>query len=302
MLRVIDHTDSDYAGQVAALRKRRGGSAHYTNGSLTYSADILAHHVPTWAAALDPGMDVTLTTAPLLTGRDVRGDLAICYLHNYYPLRTGATFAQVDPMAEWLAPRFGRVLFVTYSAALAVLLRARGMDALHMPMAVDAAAVRSAASVGPRHERRAIAYGNLYGHKAETFAAVRDALTSRGWAVDVISFGLKDGRPIAQREAWAEVSRYPVALACGRSGWESLALGCRVLIVGPYDFGGTIGTRADHDAQAAANLDGNVITGDRDPGVALEIATTAPHHGTQDVRGAAGDDVRGRIGEWCRGA
>jgi hypothetical protein len=259
---VIDHTDPGWEARY--VRKGR------ENGAATYSRDIVRHHLPVLRELLPPGSVVS--TCPLLVEQDVAGPVAVQYLHTY---SYRDALRQPRLVADHLAGRVGRLVFVTAYRALHARLTAAGFEAVFVPMAVDADAVRAHRSAEEQHEpRRAVYFGNLTRPKRRLFERLRGELTAQGWTLDLLSEGWLEGRWLRQTEAWREVSRYRFGIGVGRCALEMMALGLRVMVAGA-EFGGLATTPDEHAVQAGCNYNGRVTTFDRDIGACVDAWTLA---------------------------
>jgi hypothetical protein len=258
VLTVVDHTEPSWASRYAAKGRE--------NGAATYSRDIVRWHVPVWERLLPEGSVVS--TCPLLTSGDWSSPVVVQYLHSYQ---------YVDPLGPaWevvghLGALAGRIVFVTAYRSLAARLRLAGMEALHVPMAIDADAVRaSVGDVGERYDgRRVVYFGNVTRHKRALFAELRRVFERRGWRFDVVSESRFDGQPVTQAEAWRILARYRYGIGVGRCALEMMALGLRVMVAGA-EFGGLITTEDEWRTQWATNLNGRVVTFDRDVGACVD--------------------------------
>lgn len=262
---MVDHTEPGWAARYSRSHVRQGRE----NGAATYSREIVAHHIPVWRQVLPAGSVVA--SCPLLTGLDVRGEVAVQYLHTYSYLDP---LGQAREVAGWMAGRCSRLVFVTAYRSLALRLEAAGFEALFVPMSIDVDRVRAHASV-PEHEHgRAVYFGNVTRSKVVEHRRTVGILEARGWVVDVLSDGCLNGRKLTQGEAWRQVSRYRYGIGVGRCALEMQALGLRVLVSGA-EFGGLATTEGEWLAQRATNWNGRVVTFDRDPGACVDAWPSA---------------------------
>lgn len=252
-LTVIDHTDPRWA----ALYARHG----HENGAATYSRDIVAYHVPAWRTELARvgATRALIGTCPALSRPARKTDVAIQYLHAYSYRDPHRDVARVTRNLHGWAHR---VVFVAAITALVDQINHRGHQAIRIPPAINAAAVRNAINPDlPPLPGRAIYFGNITAGKRHTVYPVLDAVKAAGWQVDVISYSRLNGTgpKLTQAQAWAQAARYDLGIGVGRCALELMAAGLPVLIAG-HRFGGIITTHGEYDAQSAGNFNGSVVT------------------------------------------
>lgn len=255
---VLDHTEPVW-------QDRFSKKAH-TNGAATYSQDIVKHHLPVWSDILPE--DAVISTCPLLDGLDVRGSIAVQYLHTYSyrdPL------SQMRAVSHHLRGRVDHVVFVTAYRSLDERARISGYDSVFVPMVVDHDPVRQMAT--PEHDKhsglRAVYFGNVTATKQQEHTAVVNAAKRAGFRVDTLSKNTYKGSFVSQEEAWRIVSRYSYGIGVGRCALEMMSLGLKVVLSGAH-FGGIITTPDELAVQHGTNFNGRATTFDRDYAACLE--------------------------------
>lgn len=242
-LTLFDHTE-----RVWSSRYMRHGRE---NGAATYSRELVRHQAHLWA---DIAEDVTVSTCPLLSHvPDQRGgDVAVQYLHTY-------TYSNPAEQAEVVAREVGhmyqRIVFVSAYVPLVHRLRMQGFEAVYVPMTIDTEQVLPYRTTARRDDREIAYFGNITGAKLPIFNRLRRIAAGHGLELVHVKG--------SQREAWEELATYRHGVGVGRCALEMLALGLRVMIAGER-FGGIMTSPGDFDAQRAVNLNGRVLTYDRD--------------------------------------
>lgn len=253
---VIDHTNEHWN-----LRYTRHGRE---NGAATYSRELVRYHVPIWQKYAPN--DTVVSTVPLITSRsqfDIPENtkLLVQYLHRY-PYED--YLADVKRVVRVMGDI--RIIFVVAYQQFATVLRAKGYEALYLPMTIDAAEVRKHAAPKKIHGPKTIAYfGNLLHGKENVYPNLKWELTRRGYSIDTFANGQYNNSPLklTQAEIWERLSEYEYGIGVGRCALEMYALGLKVLIVGGQ-WGGLCMDGNDFVQQLGSNLNGRVITFDRE--------------------------------------
>ncbi len=267
-LQVIDHTEPRWQE-----RYRTHGRQ---NGAATYSHDIVQHHVPLWRAHT-ASMDVVLSSCPrMLNMPELRGDLAVQYLHEY---RYGAGMSRVKEIQGQLKYQFSRVIFVTSYKSLATQINAEGagFEAVFVPMAIDTAKVLSVSRMPDRGEKVAAYFGNILGAKQPRYRDLVKIFTANGWSLEHVKG--------PQYTAWQDLTGFRYGVGVGRCAQEMLYLGLKTMISG-QEFGGIITNEHEWLAQRDTNFNGRVVTFDRDPVACLNSWDLSISHRAVDVADA----------------
>ena len=278
--RVIDHTDSDWAGRFAKMGRE--------NGAHTYSVDIVRHHVDAWRQECRrAGIGRTVIgTCGLLNGavgaEGQKGDLAIQYLHRYPQAKPVPIAARI---ASELAQRFSRVLFVVSHRALVPALQREGLSAVFVPMTIDAKAIRREVPTPEDQNPSAMVwFGNITHARAKTHATIMDIAVRRGYTFTTLSLNKINGKgsALTQQQLWQEAAKASIGVGVARSALELMALGLPVMIAG-NDFGGIVTNDGEWDAQTDANFGGQVVTHSRDIEWCLNDIDQAIRGRTNDI-------------------
>lgn len=88
----------------------------------------------------------------------------------------------------------------------------------------------------PSRPARALFFNNRHGEGSDTLAAIREAVSRRGLALDCV--GAPFGTLISQPETI--LPEYDVVFASGRSAIEAIACGCAVIVLGRAGCGGMV--------------------------------------------------------------
>lgn len=261
-MRVIDHTEPKWSARYASKGRE--------NGAATYSRDILKHHIPIWEKFLAlTSLDlnkVVISTCPLVS--EIEGklpadtQLVIQYLHTY-------DYADPFGIVKEVMKRYPNtpVWFVTSYKAFAIQMELLGVTALWLPMMIDATEINKTPKPTPdnRYKDRVIYFGNVTQPKYRTYHNIKNELMKAGWTVDTISNNLFNNQePVkTQPAAWEILKDYQYGIGVGRCALEMYALGLQVIIAGAQ-FGGIIIDETDAEAQLKTNLNGRIVTFDRD--------------------------------------
>lgn len=256
-MKVYDHLHPQFKN-----RKRR------TNGAVTYSINIVRFQARNWAEHIGPSG--ILLTAPKAAKVGVRSRGPIVqYLHEY-PYEDAVQYARKA------SPSTSTRFIVAYRD-YAEELRAAGLDAKFVPMAINIDSVRECASDQPK-TRDFLYFGNIIGAKKEPYYRLMHDLEKRGIKCDRISADKFNGQyRVSHTEALEIVSQYRYVFAVGRCALEAYALGCKVLIYG-RQFGGIVATAKDADEQAATNFNSRKFTFSDDLDTCLEALPSSLSH------------------------
>jgi hypothetical protein len=267
-LTVVDHLDGEWAARHARVHVRRP-----ENGARTYSVDIVKHHVPMWRAELERIGAKTAaigTCGPLELAQTTPavGDVAIQYIH-WSPI--AKPLEDTIRTAEALSMRFDRVVFVTSCASTVDRLKGAGIEAVFVPMAIDAEAVRACASRHEPQPRTAVWFGNLTAGCARMHRMIGSALRARGWTMGTVSGGRINGiGPVLSQPAlWEYASTHALGIGVSRSALELAALGLPVVVAGAL-FGGIVTDDAEWQTQTKNNFGSWVTTYSPDIGMCLD--------------------------------
>lgn len=247
-MKLYDHTEPNFKKQYPHI-----------NGAVTYSKDIVKFHLPAWKKIL--GVNDVISTCPRLgTVRrlPMKADTIVQYLHQY-PYTDPIKYVSDIKQLIRSRMKFNKIWFITSYRSYFLLLNKHGYNAIHIPMYIDYGAIEPFAGQEKTITDRVLWFGNLYPHKDTTYKALTEAVR-----VDTISKGLFNKKDkILQREAWELAGKYKFAAGVGRCALELYALGCKVLIAG-QKFGGIVTTEEEWKLQLATNINGRIVTTDRD--------------------------------------
>lgn len=258
----IDHTEPNWSA-----RYSRGGRE---NGAATYSRDIVRHYIPAIKRVIDKhNLKVVVSTAPAFNLMDQshlpeQADIAIQFLHTYdykKPLLRAKESLQASRQFSQ------QTIFVTSYRPLYLELIQRKFKAIFLPMAIDTQKVTEV-SKGISHVHtkrpRAIYFGNITSAKQKTWHALRKEFKKNGWILDRIDSGkFNGGEKLSQEQSWKLIAKYSYGVGVGRCALEMMAMGLKVMIAGP-EFGGLITSENDLKLQREVNMNGRVITFNRD--------------------------------------
>lgn len=265
---VIDHNEPIWNARY--LRRGR------ENGAATYSREIVQSHIPLLEHVFD-GKDVVVSTCAIFTQIDSslmpknRVDIAVQYLHTYSYEKPLDQPREIKRLTDTFADR---TLFITAYRQLAIEMQSAGFDAVFVPMSIDESKVLEAIDGAPENihgVRHAIYFGNITNAKNDTFRILAQEFRRCGWKLDFISNGKLNGHTkISQEEAWRKIFEYEYAIGVGRCALEMMCMGKKTMIAGAA-FGGLMIDESDWKAQHATNMNGRIITFNRDIATCLRL-------------------------------
>lgn len=247
---LLDHTEKYWVERVRRV-----------NGSMTYSEDLVVHQVPMWKEKLLE-TDI-LSTCPKFSETDTPGKFttAIQYLHSY-PYNN--PIAHVANIAHNLPFSTDKIIFLSaYRDFVHVLNNYSHLKAIYVPMAIDVKKIQQHKQKIV-HTDRIIYFGNVIQNKVNLFNIIRRMCADEGFEFDYISNNrLNATTDLTTEDAWKLISTYKYGIGVGRCAQEMMALGVKVLLLG-HKFGGLITNDEEYQRQLATNMNGRIVTYDRD--------------------------------------
>lgn len=286
MLQVIDHNEPIWG--------TRYNNGNRENGAATYSRDIVAYQIPVLEKVLDHrDIKVLVSTCPMLHQIDQSllpksADMAIQYIHTYPYDKLLKYVKEVIATSKKFTYR---MIFITAYKQLHKQIVAAGGNSIFVPMSIDTRKVReSIEGVQKRNfgkEKHAIYFGNVTTLKGSTFEKTRDAFKLAGWKLDYISDSKFNGQGerLTQDEAWRRIAQYEYGVGVGRCALEMMSMGLKVMISGA-EFGGLMTDESEFEAQLNSNLNGRIITFNRDILTCVKLFDLSITNKTSDSRDA----------------
>jgi len=264
MVTIFDHTYLPWA--------KNSGSGN--NGAVTYSKDIVAFQIPKWKQFLPKDLDVIISTAPRFSHierKDVKlfYDVAIQYLHTY-PYKNALQYIEeIVKNKPFVATKMyflsAYLPFVKYLNSVL----GDDIEAVYVPMSINTNVVPT---INANASNRMMYFGNLYMNKHDAFEIVRKTSDQIYLHFDHIAFNkFNDTIEIYSQDGiWHKIRQYKFGAGVGRCALEMMAMGLQVVICG-QKFGGIMLNEQDFQRQREVNMNGRIITTDRDPLVCLSL-------------------------------
>jgi hypothetical protein len=246
---IITHTEPKWASKVGVI-----------NGAYTYSVDLVNNFVKEIDGILTNSL---ISTCPLLNTVDIdkskHYDVVLQFLHTY-PYNT-----QLDNIKQVESSvKCNKLIFVTAYEPYHNYLLAHGYNSIFLPMFVYKTNIVTHRKSTDVRNGRAIMFGNGYKGKDNTFSSCVKTFNRYGIPVDTIQSGhFNRTKKIDRDETFEILSNYSFGVGVGRCALEMLSLNIVTFISGNY-FGGLITNQFDFNTQQRVNMNGRVVTYDRD--------------------------------------
>lgn len=264
MITLFDHNEPNWHAKYSARGRE--------NGAATYSREIVKYQYSVYEEMFK-NQEVIISTCALLSDVDQSqmpqyADIAFQYLHSY-PYGDGLAQARkvVEHFEDVRNPKrtmVDHVVFVTAYKPLHDRLVAHGYQALFLPMTVDTSVLPARKEEKKYGSKNIVYFGNVTNVKEGTFIQLQKAFKRRGWSFNYISNGKLAGiYPITQHQAWERINDYSYGIGVGRCALEMMAMGLKTMIAGPY-FGGIMTNEFDFSQQQLVNMNGRIVTFDRE--------------------------------------
>ena len=264
MIDIFDHTYAPWA-------INSGGG---NNGAVTYSKDLVRFQVPLWKQVLPKDLRVILSTAPRFSHierKDVKPyyDVAIQYLHTY-PYKNPLQYIdEIVANRQFTCEKtYFLSAYLPYVKYLNSVLDSE-FEAVYVPMTIDTTVVPT---INTDAQYRMMYFGNLYTNKYDAFEVVQKTAAQIYLHFDHIAFNKLNGTQDmhSQTDIWDKIRQYKFGAGVGRCALEMMAMGLQVVICG-QKFGGIMLNEQDFQRQREVNMNGRIITTDRDPFVCLSL-------------------------------